>query len=797
MEECYFPIAIVGAGPAGLSAATNAARLGLPHVLLDRATAIADTVRTYASGKQVMAEPSRVMLEGNLAFAGGSREVVLQSWESELSLAQTPLRLGVTVTAIERQGRIFCLVLEGRRPLYCEYIVLALGKTGAPRQLDIPGGNGAAIDYGGPAYSEWQGLEVVVVGAGDAAIEAALSLSTSNRVTLVHRGRDFPRARALNVARLRRAARSRQLRIIPNAFLSAIEEQSAGVTLQVETAAGPERLQADRVCVRIGSWPMRELVEACGVRYRSSHPDALPELNDRHESSVPGLYIIGGMAGCKLIKPCINQGWEVMQTLSGQHFESASERALKTRFAALSTEDSGPRLLQLIRSRAPIYNDLDDQALEALLIDSRVLTPEPGAMVIRIDDHTDSFYVVFAGSVEVETTPGGAWKCMGPGACFGELSLLTGRRRTANVRAGQGCILIENPRLPLVQSMREHRQLARLIDQSFLDRALLRLLGISLPATARVQLLTQALRESHEAGACMVRQGEEGQDIYFLLNGTAAVLRTDEEITQTCALLRAGDCFGEYALLARTPRMATVQASSNCEVLRIPAAAMRGVLDDTPGARAAMERLALARTSKLMRARRHDATKPDRLGFLLREGLAEATDALIINNRLCIGCNQCEAACADTHGGTSRLQREAGATLADLHVPVACRHCEQPGCMNDCPPNAIHRNADGHVAIDDNCIGCGNCVDNCSYGAIQLLPRRSETQPSGWAFWKELLFGAQPKPLLDDASSQGRCVAGKCDGCPGRAQPACVAACPTGAAIRIHSHELEALALGD
>jgi Fe-S-cluster-containing hydrogenase component 2 len=108
--------------------------------------------------------------------------------------------------------------------------------------------------------------------------------------------------------------------------------------------------------------------------------------------------------------------------------------------------------------------------------------------------------------------------------------------------------------------------------------------------------------------------------------------------------------------------------------------------------------------------------------------------------------------------------------------------------MKDCPPNAIHRSSTGEVFIDDSCIGCGNCQANCPYGVIRM-----EYQPPakpGLLAW--LLLGAGPGPGEQagftpsaDAVSKGK-KAVKCDACKGVASgPACVTACPTGAAKRI------------
>jgi Fe-S-cluster-containing hydrogenase component 2 len=110
----------------------------------------------------------------------------------------------------------------------------------------------------------------------------------------------------------------------------------------------------------------------------------------------------------------------------------------------------------------------------------------------------------------------------------------------------------------------------------------------------------------------------------------------------------------------------------------------------------------------------------DLMQFLLGQGVGEASDVLLINETMCIQCNNCETACAETHNGTSRLKRALGPTFANIHLPTACRHCENPHCMKDCPPDAIGRSLQGEVFISDACIGCGNCERNCPYGVIQM-----------------------------------------------------------------------------
>jgi len=111
--------------------------------------------------------------------------------------------------------------------------------------------------------------------------------------------------------------------------------------------------------------------------------------------------------------------------------------------------------------------------------------------------------------------------------------------------------------------------------------------------------------------------------------------------------------------------------------------------------------------------------------------------------------------------------------------------------MSDCPPDAIHRTANGEVYIDDTCIGCGNCHNSCPYNAIIMSGPRP--QKPGLFSW--LLFGAGSGPgeVAPDPDAGGDGIiklAKKCDSCMNiDGGPSCVRACPTGAAFRVNPEQ--------
>ena len=304
------------------------------------------------------------------------------------------------------------------------------------------------------------------------------------------------------------------------------------------------------------------------------------------------------------------------------------------------------------------------------------------------------------------------------------------------------------------------------------------------------------------AGKPVITEGEEGDDIYVIRQGSMVVEKTVGGKAVFLSYLPAGSYIGEMALIAGGKRTATVRAAIKSEVIKLQGGAFRTLLKNKPQL--------LEKLKKDMSARQDvnafvEAKKDSFSGvvdmyssvatFLVEQGVGEATDVLLIDENLCVGCDNCEKACADSHEGLSRLDREAGRTYAHLHVPTSCRHCEHPHCMADCPPNAIHRGPYGEVFIDDTCIGCGNCQRNCPYGVIRM-DAKPPKKPSllNW-----LLFGKGPGPgEPPKAWSYANAEPGvekakkaiKCDMCSGiEGGPACVRACPTGAAIRVAPEE--------
>ena len=293
---------------------------------------------------------------------------------------------------------------------------------------------------------------------------------------------------------------------------------------------------------------------------------------------------------------------------------------------------------------------------------------------------------------------------IGEGSIFGEVGLISGRRRGATIRAAEDCILVEISRTAALRLMATLPQARETVERITNERQLLQVFRSGLLAPDVAEVIATAETRVIKPGEAVIQEGEKSADIFIIRSGSMVVEKTIGGRQIFLSYLPAGSYFGEMALIDGEPRTATVRAAIRSVVLRFDGEAFRRLLHEHPDLLTKMKHDMASRrkiNAFIERRKANFSSVVDMYsevaGFLVEEGLGEATDVLLIDETLCVGCDNCEKACAETHDGLSRLDREGGRTYAHLHVPTSCRHCEHPYCMTDCPPNAIHRGADGEV----------------------------------------------------------------------------------------------------
>ena len=799
-----FQVAIVGSGPAGLSAAAHAAHLGMSHVLIEKTDHLSDTIFKYQKGKHVMATPSNLVLRSDFDFDAGKRETILDTWDSQVAEKNVHVRYNAEVTAITGEQGNFTIALKGGDTIAADNVVLAIGTQGNPNVLRIPGAEMPHIQYQLDDPGEYFDEHITVIGSGDAGIENALGLAAdpaqANIVTILNRRDSFARAKAANVKLLEEAEADGRIIVRRETSPTEVRMGEAGGELVLDTRDGEEVIPCNRIIARTGSQAPRGFVEAIGIDFTSEERDAFPALTPTFETTKNGVHVIGALAGYPLIKHCMNQGYDVIEFLHGNlDLKPADQPILEAKFAALPGNHPVEHWLDVFGRNVIIFEELSPLQLRELMLDSTVRAFQPGEIVFTRNEPGSSMFAIAEGSVVVEVNPSdpSITVPIEQGTIFGEVGLISGRRRGATIRAAEPLVAIELSRNAALKLIATVPSAGRAVNNISIERQILQMFGSGLTKADVAELVEAGEVMQVRAGQKVVEEGADDKDIFIIRRGSMVVEKDIGGHPVFLSYLPAGSYFGEMAVIDGSRRTATVKAAIKSEVVRFPGEKFNALLDAKPALR--------ERALTDMKGRREVTAfieeRKDSFGsaadmysetaqFLVDNGIGEATDVLLIDEKLCVGCDNCEKACADSHEGLSRLDREAGTTYAHLHVPTSCRHCEHPHCMADCPPNAIKRGPDGEVFIDDTCIGCGNCQRNCPYGVIRMDAK--PPKKPGLLSW--LLFGAGPGP--GEASYSWRKknspdtgapkTAIKCDMCSGiKGGPACVRACPTGAAIRV------------
>jgi len=344
------------------------------------------------------------------------------------------------------------------------------------------------------------------------------------------------------------------------------------------------------------------------------------------------------------------------------------------------------------------------------------------------------------------------------------------------VRAKEDCVMIEMLRNVLDIMLRNSTFRAQL-DSNYRKRALEdHLRSVPLFASLSQEFIDE-LRDKVELvrfakNEVICKQGDVVDRFYLVRIGFVKITESHPGGDLVLAYLGKGGYFGEIGLLGSGYRMATVTALDHVELVSIHAEDFRTMLELFPDIRHSLEDVAKDRVRQNQSHK--SASGSVSLDAFLSQGLMEAHSLLLLDLEKCTRCDACVRACADSHDGVTRLIRE-GLRYEKYLVATSCRQCRDPLCMVGCPVGSIRRRETLEVVIEDWCIGCGLCAENCPYGNINMHPitvLESNIADAGGALM----------PVVKQKATS-------CDLCTGLAEPSCVYACPHDAAHRVDPTE--------
>ncbi len=193
-------LVILGAGVSGIAAAVEAKRLGLNFEVLESSEPFS-TLVNFPKSKPIFTYPRAMKPEGELQVAATVKESLLDELREQIERAGIAVTFG-RAERIERTGELFCVHLKGGEDLRARFVLVAIGRSGDFRRLNVPGEKLEKVYNRLHDPSDFRGRDVLVVGGGDSALEAAVALSEAGaRTTLSYRRPQFARAKDENVAR--------------------------------------------------------------------------------------------------------------------------------------------------------------------------------------------------------------------------------------------------------------------------------------------------------------------------------------------------------------------------------------------------------------------------------------------------------------------------------------------------------------------------------------------------------------------------------------------------------------------
>ncbi|WP_437642265.1 NAD(P)-binding domain-containing protein [Sorangium sp. So ce854] len=274
---------IVGAGPAGISAALRARELGLSFEVIEQGS-VAQSIQSFPRGKLVFDQPLDLPVAGKLWLKESTKEELLSHWLRVVRKERLPILQDTRMVSIERATGAgdgaaaagFVVVTEPREggpraERRARRVLLALGQRGSPRRLPFE----LSAEVEGRVYyhladaRSLAGSRVLIVGLGDVAMEAAIALARqpATEVTVVYRGGGFRRGKTRNIEEIRRLAAASRLSLRFETDVTALAAAPGGaLAATLSSPSGTRAHPCDAVLVLIGSIPPWSALRAAGVR---------------------------------------------------------------------------------------------------------------------------------------------------------------------------------------------------------------------------------------------------------------------------------------------------------------------------------------------------------------------------------------------------------------------------------------------------------------------------------------------------------------------------------------------------
>jgi len=273
-HQAGYDLIVVGAGPAGISASLTAKKHHLNCLTLEQDT-LGGTVFTFPRSKIVMTSPMDLPLFGKVKLYETSKPELLDLWHTVLKKNDITIKENSKVEAIIPENGHFCVVTLSGEKFTAKNVLLAIGRRGTPRKLDIPGESMEKVAYRLLEPELIQEKNIVVVGGGDSAIESALLLAVQNKVILSYRNEAFSRIKPKNLEKINTAATDGTVSVRFNTNLVAIDKETITIASTINKEEEPLRINNDLVYIFAGGELPTQFLLKVGLKITKKFGEAI------------------------------------------------------------------------------------------------------------------------------------------------------------------------------------------------------------------------------------------------------------------------------------------------------------------------------------------------------------------------------------------------------------------------------------------------------------------------------------------------------------------------------------------
>jgi len=270
--EADYDLVIVGAGPAGIGASLTAKKHKLKFITVEQ-DSLGGTVFTFPRSKIVMTSAMELPLHGKVKLYETSKKELIDLWNEVLTKNDIEIKENTKIDRIEKKKNQFIIQTEKGETFTSRKVLLAIGRRGTPRKLGISGENTEKVAYRLLEPESIEGKNIMVVGGGDSAIEAALLLADQNTVQMSYRGRAFNRAKPKNESKIKQAIENGKINVRFQSNITSIDER--GIKIKEDALEEESFLPADRVYIFAGGELPTQFLQKAGIEIKRKFGEAV------------------------------------------------------------------------------------------------------------------------------------------------------------------------------------------------------------------------------------------------------------------------------------------------------------------------------------------------------------------------------------------------------------------------------------------------------------------------------------------------------------------------------------------